>query len=101
MELKYQKLDHIHTTCVCPFYIKTDLFAGIKDVIPYVFPVLDPNWVAQRIIKALKKNEEVVILPETLRLVFLFRFLLPVSICDKLIQLMGISSSMETFTGRK
>ncbi|KAG2382259.1 hypothetical protein C9374_005461 [Naegleria lovaniensis] len=100
LEMKHLKYN-IDTTCVCPFYIRTDLFAGIKDVIPYLFPVLDPNYVANRIVQGIKKREEVVVIPEMLRITYLLRFLLPVSVFDRLVSWMGISSSMDHFIGRK
>lgn len=99
MEMKHNNYN-VDTSCVCPFYIKTDLFAGIKDVIPYVFPVLNPDYVAQRIVTGIKKREELVVIPETLRVTYLLRFLLPVSVFDKLVGLMGVSSSMDNFIGR-
>ncbi|KAL9647182.1 hypothetical protein ABK040_004897 [Willaertia magna] len=100
LEIKKKKYK-VNTVVVCPYYIQTDLFKGIKDTIPYLLPVLKPDYVANRMVEGIKKREELILIPELiLRTVYLLRFLLPVSMFDKIMVLMGVVNSMDSFKGR-
>src|SRR5581483_8701264 len=47
LELK-RHAKHIQTTVVCPFYISTGMFAGVKTRLPRLLPIMDPDDVAER-----------------------------------------------------
>lgn len=56
--------DGINLTLVCPYYIATGMFAGVK---PRLMPMLEPKYVADNIVKSVQKNEVNCILPDSVR----------------------------------
>jgi len=100
MEMKKQKHFGIHTTCICPYYINTGMFDGVKSKIPWLLPILDEKWVANKIINAIRENEEVIYLPRIVFLSMLIRAIFPVFIYDYLSDLLGVNDTMDDFKGR-
>jgi all-trans-retinol dehydrogenase (NAD+) len=98
MELRKKK-SAVKTTLVCPFYIDTGLFEGVKTRFPLLLPILKKEVAARRIVKAVLKNKRMIVLPPIIRSVFLLR-LLPVFIFDGVVNFLGISHTMDHFTGR-
>jgi len=97
MELLSEGKTNIHTTCICPYYINTGMFDGIKTRAP----ILQPEDVANRIVEAVLTNEEVAIIPSRARIYIALRALLPVKTQYLMMAATGDTRSMNTFTGRK
>jgi all-trans-retinol dehydrogenase (NAD+) len=98
MEIKKHRWN-IQTTVVCPYYINTGMFAGVRTRFPWLLPILDENLVAEKIVRAILKNSKRLILPLTVYSVFLLR-LLPVSVFDAVATFLGINAGMDDFRGR-
>lgn len=98
MELR-QKGSGVRTTCICPFYINTGMFDGVKTRFPWLLPILEEKAVAQRIVKAVEGNEARVMLPPVIALVPVGRFL-PTSWFDALSEFLGVNATMDEFKGR-
>jgi len=58
------------------------------------------QWVAGRIIKAVKFDEEVLVMPRTLISCMYFKALMPVSWTDFVSRKLGFQESMNSFQGR-
>ncbi len=99
LELKHDGAP-VRTTVVCPFYIATGMFAGVRTRFPFLLPIMKPEAVAGRIVRAIERNESRVILPWFVRCAFPLR-LLPTAWFDALMSFFGITKSMDDFTGRK
>ncbi len=97
-ELKKQKRN-IQTTVVCPYFIKGELFAGVKTRFSFLLPILDPDDVAERIVSGIGRKKRRVIMPLMVYATWLLR-LLPVDIFDWVVTLLGVNSSMDEFYGR-
>ncbi len=89
----------IKTTVVCPYYINTGMFAGVRTRFPWLLPILDENLVAERIMHAIQFNKKRLLLPLTVYSVWLLR-LLPVMVFDLVTNFLGINASMDDFRGR-
>src|SRR5262249_39433723 len=89
----------VRTTVVCPFYVSTGMFAGVKTRFPLVLPILRPEYVGDRIVAAIRADRPRVLLPRFNYLIFPSR-LLPVGVFDEVMRFFGISKSMDEFTGR-
>lgn len=63
-ELKSHGYD-INLTLVCPSYIATAMFTGVK---PRLFPMLDPKYVADQMTLSVQKNEVNCTLPDSIRM---------------------------------
>jgi len=98
MELKRMK-SAIKTTIVCPFFINTGMFEGVKTRYPIVLPILKSNYAAKKIVSAVIKNKKLLIMPRFVYTVFILR-LLPTCVLDFAANFFGISHAMDDFRGR-
>lgn len=88
------------TTTICPYYINTGMFEGVKTRFPLLLPLLKPELVVEKIYQAICKKKNRIILPWFVYTTFLIK-LLPPKINDSVLQFFGINSSMDDFKGRK
>ncbi len=90
----------VKTTVVCPFYIDTGMFHGVKSRFPWLLPILDENHVAERIVAAIQRDKRRLFMPPIVYTVPLMR-ILPVAAFDWLAGFLGINASMDEFKGRE
>lgn len=88
----------LHVTTICPSYIDTGMFKGVK--VPALFPLLQPDEVINRTIKAIKKNETMILMPDNLNIVPVLKGIVPGKLFDKVAGWLGVYSSMNSFEGR-
>lgn len=89
----------IRTTVVCPFYVNTGMFDGVRTRIPWLLPILDVETVTDRIVRAVERNRRRLLLPWVLYTVGPLR-LLPPRLFDAVLRLLGVNESMDAFRGR-
>lgn len=94
-----QNGDNIRTTVVCPYYTDTGMFKGVQSRASWLLPILQPENVASEVINAIEKNRQRVLIPSAVYLLYPLR-LLPVSLFDKLMDILGIHDTTEQFVGR-
>jgi all-trans-retinol dehydrogenase (NAD+) len=92
---------NVRTTCVCPYYINTGMFDGVHSRFSLLLPILSEDYAAEQIMRAVRTEEAVLIMPRLLHLTPLLRFLLPVGVFDGVSNLLGINHSMDRFKGRQ
>ena len=97
MELESLEGD-LHVTTVCPSYINTGMFAGVKA--PFLFPLLEPEDITDQIINAVKKNEILLLAPDALNFIPFLKGILPTRIFDIAAEFLGVYASMDDFKGR-
>ena len=102
IELQEMK-SRVRVTTIAPYYITTGMFDGVKSK---VFPLLNPEKVAQRIIGAIEGNKKMLMLmkwiPFPHHFIRLLQGLLPMRVFDLLFgEVLGIYHTMDNFTGRK
>ncbi len=97
MELELEGGD-LHVTTVCPSYIDTGMFKGVKA--PMLFPLLQPDDIASKVIRAVKKNDILLLQPDNVNIVPILKGLFPPRIFDTVAGWLGVYSSMNTFEGR-
>ena len=98
IELQDMK-SNVHVTTVAPYYINTGMFDGVKSPI---IPVLKPEYVAKRIIRAIERNKSFKGIPFGFHFIRFWQFILPTRIFDFIFgEVMGIYHTMDAFTGRK
>ncbi len=98
MEL-YKSKSNIRTTVVCPYYINTGMFKGVKTRFPFLLPILEPQDAVKIIYNGIKKKKTRIIFPFLVYFTWLLR-LLPTKFFDFTAEFLGIHSSMDNFTGR-
>ncbi|XP_067146573.1 epidermal retinol dehydrogenase 2-like [Apteryx mantelli] len=90
----------IKTTIVCPYFINTGMFDGCKTKWPRLLPILEPEYVAEKIVTAIRQNQEILILPRSLYFFFALKNLLPVKVSVLLGDFAGALHFMDSFRGR-
>ncbi len=88
----------VKTTVVCPYYVDTGMFGGVRTRIPFLLPILRERDVATKIVDAIQRDRRSLVLPPIVRLLPALR-VLPVGVFDRLMDLFGINASMDHFVG--
>ncbi|XP_057378300.1 epidermal retinol dehydrogenase 2-like [Daphnia carinata] len=88
----------VKTTVVCPFFVKTPLFAGIKSK---VLPVLEPETVANETITAILTEEPMCLIPSRLSILIALKSLLPIKALISSYKAFGLDETMNAFEGPK
>lgn len=89
----------LKTTIVCPFFINTGMFDGVKSRFPLLLPILEEAYVVKRIVRAIERDSPRLVLPWFVRLTPLLKFF-PPAIYDPIANILGINASMDEFKGR-
>ncbi len=100
LRMEMKQLGHpIRTTLICPFFVGTEMFTGVESRFPRLLPVMTPEYVVERTIRAVYRRRSRLILPWFVYTTFLLR-LLPVPWFDRLATFFGVTGAMDTFQGR-
>jgi len=89
----------VATTVVCPYYIDTGMFTGVKTRFSALLPILQPDHVVQKTWDAVEKGKARLHLPPIVGALPLLRAL-PVRAFDGAAGLLGVNHTMDEFTGR-
>lgn len=89
----------VNTLVVCPYYIDTGMFDGVRTRFPRLLPILREEAVAVQVLDAIESGRQKLVLPPLVNLVPAAR-LLPVGAFDRLMDVLGINRTMDRFTGR-
>ncbi|MGM9471664.1 SDR family oxidoreductase [Pseudarthrobacter sp. YS3] len=89
----------VKTLVVCPYYIDTGMFDGVRTRFPLLLPILREEEVAAKILDGIEAGREKLVLPPLVNLVPAAR-ILPVAAFDRLMDFLGINRTMDHFTGR-
>ncbi|PTT68572.1 SDR family oxidoreductase [Arthrobacter sp. HMWF013] len=89
----------VSTLVVCPYYIDTGMFDGVRTRFPLLLPILKEEEVAVKILDGIEAGREKLVLPPLVNLVPAAR-ILPVAAFDRLMDVLGINRTMDHFTGR-
>ncbi|KAF1412832.1 Epidermal retinol dehydrogenase 2, partial [Spheniscus magellanicus] len=90
----------VKTTIVCPYIISTGMFDGCRSKWPNLLPILEPEYVAEKIITAIRQEQEILLLPRSLYILLALKNILPVKISVLLSDYFGIFHTMDSFKGR-
>lgn len=99
LEMKERGYSNVHVSTICPSYISTGMFDGVKS--PLMSPMLTPEKVVNSILRGMSKGTSVVLEPPMVRSMDLFKGVLPRPIWDQVAKHTGISTSMQSWRGKK
>ncbi|BFZ20875.1 hypothetical protein BsWGS_23914 [Bradybaena similaris] len=99
-EIGKQGKTGVHTTLVCPFYINTGMFAGVRTRFPLLLPIMQPEEVVDRIIDSILTNQAMLLTPRILYVLLILKGIIPITVYDTLSRFFGVTSSMDKFVGR-
>lgn len=98
LELKERGYSNVTVTSVCPSYISTGMFDGVKS--PLLSPMLTPGRVVKSILRGMEKGAAIVQEPPMVGSIDLMKGLLPRPIWDEVAKRTGISTSMRHWRGK-
>ncbi|XP_045183049.2 epidermal retinol dehydrogenase 2-like [Mercenaria mercenaria] len=100
-ELESLGKDGVHTTVVCPFFINTGMFEGAKTRFPFLLPVLEPDYVARKIVEAVLCNQVVLCIPRILYIFYAVKGMIPHQPGFVISKYLGAHNLMDSFVGRQ
>jgi all-trans-retinol dehydrogenase (NAD+) len=90
---------HVSTLTVCPFYIDTGMFDGARSKVPWLLPILHEPDVATKILRSIERDRSMLRLPPLVGSLSVGR-VLPTKLFDRLMDTLGVNTSMDEFVGR-
>lgn len=98
IELKNMKTK-VKVTTVAPYYINTGMFNGVRS---RIIPVLKPETVARKVLKAIERNKSFKGIPFGMHFIRFCQAIFPEKWFDFIFgEVFGIYHTMDNFTGRK
>jgi all-trans-retinol dehydrogenase (NAD+) len=88
----------LHVTLVCPNYIDTGMFEGVKLRFPWLTPILGQEDVAAAVVRAVESDRERLFMPPIVYVTGILRSV-PARVSDTLVDWLGIAASMDHFVG--
>ena len=99
LELVQQGHGYVKVTTVCPSYIDTGMFAGVRG--PLLTPLMTPEYVVDRVWRAMLAGKPQLLLPWTVNLSKVLRVVLPLAAWDAVAgRVFGVYRSMDRWVGR-
>lgn len=90
----------VRTLLVCPYYIDTGMFDGVRTRVPALLPILREGEVTRKIWDAAERGAQRLVLPPFAQSIMFLKGL-PLPIVDAVVGAFGINHTMDAFTGRK
>lgn len=97
LELKRLKHRHVGVTTVCPSYVSTGMFEGVRQ--PLMTPFLTAEKLAKKVERAVRKNDAFVLEPAMVKIMPFLKASLPTGASDTILDVFGASTSMESWKG--
>ena len=98
LELEQQGIGHVHVTAVCPSYVATGMFEGVRA--PFTTRLLTPERVAGLVHDAVLADRLHVLTPWLVQATPLLKGLLPHRVFTVVAGWLGVNTSMQQWRGR-
>jgi len=98
LELALEGHRHVHVSAICPSYVSTGLFEGVRP--PFGTGLLTAQHVAERTVRAVLKNQVYVRTPWIVRMTPLMKAITPFGLFYRGAALLGVNTSMLHWRGR-
>lgn len=93
--------NNIKTTSICPFFIKTGMFAGTKSMSPITLPLLEPDDCVNQIVSGVLNDDAIVFVPPRSLALVAFKNLVPMNLAVKACNYLKLHDQMSGFKGRQ
>jgi len=100
MELHKENLN-VECTVVCPYFISTGMFEGVKSKYEWFLPIVKPTDMVDRIVSGVVRNEYMILYPRTVWILRMLKPFMPIESYLRMSARMGINEAMDEFVGRK
>ncbi|XP_047444903.1 epidermal retinol dehydrogenase 2-like isoform X3 [Mugil cephalus] len=95
LELLATGKDGIKTTIVCPYFINTGMFDGCHTKWPRLLPILNPDYVAKKIIHAVLTDQVYLLLPRSMYLIAALKNILQWKLTALLCSYLGLAIEID------
>ncbi|XP_062986816.1 epidermal retinol dehydrogenase 2 [Elgaria multicarinata webbii] len=99
LEMAVQGKTGVKTTIVCPYFINTGMFDGCKTKWPSLLPVLEPEYVAERIVSGVLRNDIYILMPRSLYFLYALKSIFSTKAFIPAAEYLGLFTVMDTFRG--
>ncbi|NXJ81608.1 RDHE2 dehydrogenase, partial [Trogon melanurus] len=99
-EMRSLGMTGVKTTTVCPYLINTGMFDGCRTKWPTLLPILEPEYVAEKIITAIRQDRELLFIPRSFYFLFPLKSIMPVKVTALIADYLGNLDFMTHFKGR-
>jgi all-trans-retinol dehydrogenase (NAD+) len=99
LELEETGIHNIRFTLVCPSYVDTGMFAGVKA--PLFTPILSPDQIVDIAYRSFRKDKYFVLEPFIVKFVPFLRGILPNRAFGYVAKILGVTSSMSGWHGKR
>ncbi|MEY4397837.1 MAG: hypothetical protein RLZ53_413 [Actinomycetota bacterium] len=89
----------VNTLTVCPHYIGTGMFDGVRTKFPWLLPILEEGKVAAKILRSIEKGKAMLVIPKFVHVIPIVRAL-PIRAFDRITDFFGVNHTMDDFRGR-
>lgn len=96
LRMKHSK---VNTLTVCPHYIGTGMFDGVKTKFSWLLPILDETKVASKILRSVENGKAMLVMPKFVHVIPIVRAL-PIRTFDRVADFFGVNRTMDEFRGR-
>jgi len=93
----YQQNRNVNVTLVCPYFIDTGMFKGVKSKYQWLMPIITPADMTERIVKGILTNEYQILYPRVFGLMIFLKGFFPINTYLKLISLFDAQNAMSEF----
>ncbi|XP_073346681.1 epidermal retinol dehydrogenase 2-like isoform X1 [Pagrus major] len=93
LELLATGKDGVKTTIVCPYFINTGMFDGCQTKWPRLLPILDPDYVAKKIIHAVLTDQVFLLMPKSMYLIAALKNVLQWKLTSLIGSYLGLSET--------
>uniref|UniRef100_G1TZ80 Short chain dehydrogenase/reductase family 16C member 5 n=1 Tax=Oryctolagus cuniculus TaxID=9986 RepID=G1TZ80_RABIT len=101
LELSLQKKTDIKTTIVCPYLMNTGMFDGCSTKYSFLLPILEPEYVAQKVVNAILQEQVYIILPKFAYIALILKQIISPKMMLALGEYLGADTFMASFKGRE
>ncbi|XP_017175682.1 short-chain dehydrogenase/reductase family 16C member 6 isoform X1 [Mus musculus] len=100
LELTMIMKTKVKSTIVCPYFIKTGMFEGCTTKYPLLLPLLEQEYVAQKIFNAILEEQVYLIIPKFAYVALFLKQIISPKMMIALGEYLGVDTCMTSFTGR-
>ncbi|KAM5281075.1 short-chain dehydrogenase/reductase family 16C member 6-like [Ctenodactylus gundi] len=100
LELSVLKKTQVKTTIVCPYFTNTGMFEGCTTKYPFLLPILEQEYVAEKIFNAILEEQVYLMVPKFAYFALALKQVISPKMMIVLAEYLGVDRSLTSFKGR-
>ncbi|XP_036032955.1 short-chain dehydrogenase/reductase family 16C member 6 [Onychomys torridus] len=100
LELTMLRKSKVKSTIVCPYFIQTGMFEGCATKYPLLLPLLEQEYVAQKVFNAILEEQVYLLIPKFAYFALILKQIISPKMMIALGEYLGVDTCMASFRGR-